>query len=107
LVYTFLGLRRLEMGITIHPIRLRFDRCHVIQDKGVIMIDAGFSKKATAGTSINPSEIQLLVLTHGHFDHVGSAKYIKEITGAKIAVHRGDKKLVEGALLVWPPAVTI
>lgn len=100
------------MSITIHPIRLGLDRCYVIQDKGVIMIDGGFPKearafrKAISKTPINPSEIQLLVLTHGHFDHVGSARDIREITGARIAVHRADKEWVERVLLVWPPAVT-
>jgi len=100
------------MSIAIHPIHLGLDRCYVIQDKGVIMIDGGFPKEARAfrqaisETPINPNEIQLLVLTHGHFDHVGSARDIKEITGARIAVHRADKESVEKALLVWPPAVT-
>jgi len=33
--------------------------------------------------SIKPEDIQLIVITHGHWDHIGSAKEIKEITGAK------------------------
>ncbi len=100
------------MGIAIHPIHLGLDRCYVIQHKGVIMVDAGFPKKSKAfkqaisGNSINPREIQLLVLTHGHFDHVGSARDIQEITGARIAIHRAEKEWVERVLLMWPPAVT-
>ena len=38
---------------------------------------------------------------------MGSARDIKEISGARIAIHRADKEWVERALLVWPPAVTI
>ena len=100
------------MRISIHPIRLGLDRCYVIQGKGVIMIDAGFPKKSRAFRQaiseipISPSDIQLLILTHGHFDHVGSAKDIKAFSGAGITIHRADKEWVEKALIVWPPAVT-
>ena len=101
------------MGIAIYPIRLGLDRCYIIQDKGVIMIDGGFPQESRAFSqaiseiSIHSSEIQLLILTHGHFDHVGSAGDIKEITGSRIAIHRADKEWVERALIiVWPPAVT-
>lgn len=100
------------MSLAIHPIRMGLDRCYVVQSQGTIMIDGGFPKEARAfrqaisKARIHPSEIQLLVLTHGHFDHVGSARDIKETTGARIAVHHADQEWVERAQLVWPPAVT-
>ena len=33
------------MSISIHPIQMGLDRCYIIKDKGVIMIDGGFPKK--------------------------------------------------------------
>ncbi len=60
------------------------------------MIDGGSPNKAEAfkqaieKIQMNPQDIKLMVLTHGHFDHIGSAKEIKEITGAKIAMHLSD-----------------
>ena len=42
--------------------------------------------------SLQHEIIRLIVLTHGDFDHVGSAKAIKAITGGKIAIHKADKK---------------
>ncbi|MGB2876669.1 MAG: MBL fold metallo-hydrolase [Dehalococcoidales bacterium] len=33
---------------------------------------------------------KLIVLTHGHCDHIAGLKEVKEATGAKIAVHSGD-----------------
>jgi len=35
-------------------------------------------------------DIKLIVLTHGHIDHIGALKEIKEATGAEVAVHSDD-----------------
>jgi hydroxyacylglutathione hydrolase len=100
------------MGINIYPIPLGFDHCYIIQDKGTIMIDGGTPKKAKEFTkaieriSIKPEEVQLIVLTHGHWDHIASARDIKEITGAKIAMHELEKDCLEKSLKSMPPGVT-
>ena len=76
------------------------------------MIDGGPPKmrktflKRLNEFSIDPKEIQLIVLTHGHFDHAGSAKEIQEITGAKIAIHEKDKLDLEQGFSKWPKGVT-
>jgi glyoxylase-like metal-dependent hydrolase (beta-lactamase superfamily II) len=44
---------------------------------------------------IDPRSIHLIVITHGHFDHIGSARDIQEITGAKIAMHEREKEWLE------------
>lgn len=101
------------MGINIYPIPLGFDTCYIIQGKGVIMIDSGAPKKVKdfvkdiEKISIKPEEIQLIVITHGHWDHIGSAKEIKEITGAKIAMHRREKDWLEKSSKRMPPGVTL
>jgi glyoxylase-like metal-dependent hydrolase (beta-lactamase superfamily II) len=55
---------------------------------------------------VSPQEIRLIILTHGHCDHVGSALRIKKLTGAQIAVHRDDSLMVENAQLVLPSAAS-
>jgi hydroxyacylglutathione hydrolase len=56
--------------------------------------------------AINPQEIQLIVLTHGHADHVGSALRVKEFTGAQAALHENDKYMLENGEVVWPSAAS-
>jgi hydroxyacylglutathione hydrolase len=101
------------MGTAIHEIHLGFDTAYILKDKGTIMIDSGEPKKekhflkALKSLSIAPEEIKLIVLTHGHWDHIGSASEIKKLTGAKIAMHKNDKHLLEDASNPkMPPGVT-
>jgi len=35
-------------------------------------------------------DIKLIALTHGHIDHIGALKKIKEATGAEVAIHADD-----------------
>ena len=41
-------------------------------------------------------DIKLIALTHGHIDHIGALKAIKEATGAELAVHTDDAKSLRG-----------
>ncbi len=100
------------MDTTIYPIRLGLNRCYIVRQKGLIMIDGGVPgkintfRKAISKIPINLPKLQLLIITHGHFDHVGSAKAIKEMTGARIAVHQADRAMIEKCILKIPPAVS-
>jgi glyoxylase-like metal-dependent hydrolase (beta-lactamase superfamily II) len=44
---------------------------------------------------ITPEEISLMVLTHSHPDHIGSAPSIKARTGCKVAAHSTEKQWIE------------
>ena len=77
------------------------------------MIDGGAPKKeeefiqGIQKISIPPESIKLLILTHGHWDHIGSVKAIREITGAKIAMHKRETAWIEKSLKPLPPGVTL
>lgn len=43
-----------------------------------------------------PSEITTIVLTHCHIDHAGGAQELKQLTNAKVAVHKEDGDSVAG-----------
>jgi len=38
----------------------------------------------------NKLDLQDMILTHGHLDHIGSTKFLKEKTGAQILMHAAD-----------------
>ena len=98
-----MNIYTLHMGIT---------RCYVIQDKGTIMVDGGSPGKLNTfinkirKASIEPKQIKLIVQTHGHLDHIGSTKAIKEVTGAQVAMHEPDKEWLEHSTPPLPPGVT-
>lgn len=85
---------------------------YLIRQDGVILVDAGTPKKskkilsdiASAGTT--PDEVNLIVITHGHYDHIGSAKDMAEACQAKIAMHANEKEWLEQGRTVMPPGAT-
>jgi hydroxyacylglutathione hydrolase len=97
----------------IYQVKLGVCRCYLIQgEAGMILIDGGSPKKVKAflaalqKLAVHPAEIKLITITHGHWDHIGSAGVIKNITGAKIAMHREEKEWLENSLKHIPPGVT-
>lgn len=99
------------MAIKIHAIHLGLDQCYIVRDKGAIMVDGGSPgkikefKRAMTKILMVPGDLQLILVTHGHWDHIGCASYIRELTGAKIAMHRLDRECLEKALKFMPPGL--
>ncbi len=100
------------MSIEIIPISLGFSRSYVLWGDGIIAVDCGCPGKSRnlinglEAAGIVPGEVKLIVITHGHSDHVGSASEIKEATGAKLAMHRSESKWLENPVMPAPPGVT-
>ena len=77
--------------------------CYLIKtDQGYILIDTGFSPKRAIldkgleRAGCKPGNLKLIVLTHGHGDHIGNCVYLRTKYAAPIAIHRGDSEMVEG-----------
>ena len=101
------------MEIEIFPIHMGFDTIYVVRGEGTILIDGGDPDKLAnfiegiGKASIKPEDIRLIVLTHGHWDHIGSARDIKELTGAKILLHRRDMHFLDDTHPSQPPGFTL
>ncbi len=42
-------------------------------------------------------KVKYIVNTHGHFDHIGANKAVKEATGAELLIHEGDAAIMASA----------
>ena len=99
------------MKLEIFRVKLGLNSCYLIRGKDVVMIDGGMPKKlkvfkrVLSRLDIKPSDIKLIVLTHSHFDHSGSAREIREFTGAKIAGHESESTYLEDGGMIIPKGV--
>jgi hydroxyacylglutathione hydrolase len=79
----------------------RFAYSYLIYGETITLIDTGvaggevqiFETIRSSGRS--PSEIALIVLTHSHPDHIGSANAIQQKTGCSIAAHPAERAWIE------------
>jgi glyoxylase-like metal-dependent hydrolase (beta-lactamase superfamily II) len=60
----------------------------------VIDPGADFEKIRTRLENENIDEVTHILLTHGHFDHIGAAAALKNLTGAKVCVHARDLSML-------------
>jgi hydroxyacylglutathione hydrolase len=80
----------------------------VANGKQAILIDCGMKKKerkilaALERMKIAPRDIQLIILTHTHYDHCGSLKALQQITGAKVLVHKAEAQCLEEGYCAFP-----
>ena len=80
--------------------------CYIIGSEAGegIILDPGAEAqrilKALEELSLN---IKFIVATHGHGDHIGAIKKVKEATRAQFAVHRQDEQLLSRSLFSPSP----
>lgn len=75
---------------------------------GLIVIDPGYPQSlyliinniCELGFAVK--DIRYIVITHGHYDHLGGVKALKELTGAKTFIGKEDADYANGTLdLTW------
>jgi glyoxylase-like metal-dependent hydrolase (beta-lactamase superfamily II) len=74
--------------------------CHILwETEKCLVIDPGFEPERVMKTCDELGlKIQAILLTHGHFDHVGGVKKIAEKTGCQVFLHPDELSL--------PPFIT-
>lgn len=95
-------------GAHITTIALASANCYLLPAaSGFVMVDTGLpSRRADIDTALAkagcvPGRLQLIVLTHGDYDHAGNAAHLRERFGAKLAMHRDDVGRVERGDWNW------
>jgi glyoxylase-like metal-dependent hydrolase (beta-lactamase superfamily II) len=87
------------------PFRLGSVNCYLVKTaSGHVLIDTGSSKKRAElerNLSAQVENLQLIILTHGDFDHTGNAAYLRTRFGAKIAMHHDDAGMLERGDMFW------
>jgi glyoxylase-like metal-dependent hydrolase (beta-lactamase superfamily II) len=74
----------------------------VVDGGRVTLVDSGLSGDAArivdhlAGIGIEPEQVEAVVLTHGHGDHMGGAEQVRTTAGAHVHVHAADVRLLNG-----------
>lgn len=60
--------------------------------KDAVIFDPGFDDpRFLQFIKENDLILNKIILTHGHYDHIGGVKKLKEATGAKVYIPEGDK----------------
>lgn len=101
------------MNVKIFSVTLGLDHCYLIKGTEAILIDGGAPnqvdrfKQIIEQLPVEPEDIKLILLTHGHWDHIASTKDIQAITGARVALHSREKDWLEKGLTPMPPGVTL
>ena len=86
-------IKRLEVGPFV-------SNCYIVGSESTkegLIIDPGDEAREILN-SVNDLglDIKIIVLTHGHIDHIGALKEVKEATGAEVAIHTDDAQSLHG-----------
>ena len=101
----------MRTGSPIVRVPAPFTRCYAVRGEGLVVVDVGPPRsaervrRAFAAAGLDPTDTDLIVLTHGHWDHVGAAEVTRELTGAPIAMHVREAERLGRRGTPIPPGV--
>jgi glyoxylase-like metal-dependent hydrolase (beta-lactamase superfamily II) len=80
--------------------------CYLIKVKdGFVLIDTGYAKYRdiidAALDEAGCDTLNLIILTHGDFDHVGNCAYLRKKFDCGVAMHTDDVGMVEKGDMFW------
>jgi len=92
-------MKNFELDNRVKPVNIGHVNIYFVEtDRGHIIVDTGMpnsNKKldtAFKEFGMDPKSVQLIILTHGHMDHIGSTAYVQQITGGKVLCHQSFAK---------------
>ena len=79
-------------------VRSTFVNAFIICGERAVIVDTGMPGYGAAILSamekydVKPADVSMILITHGHHDHYGSAVALKQKTGAPVAIHKDDSE---------------
>jgi metallo-beta-lactamase class B len=82
----------------------------ITTSQGIILLDAIFDYSIEAEVDeglrklgLNPADIKYVIVSHGHLDHAGGAKFLQEKYGAQLIMSAADYDLLDQQNPIWKP----
>ena len=98
------------MAEGIYRVPARHANTYLVEaDNGLVLVDTGMPGsekrilKAVESLGRKPSDVKMILLTHRHWDHIGSAAALKKETSGMLVSHGFEKPYVAGTLVVITP----
>ena len=88
-------------SLSVIPINLGLVKSFLIKGDKAVIVDTGYPGNGERildhlrANHISSSDISLILITHGHIDHYGSADELRSLTGAQVAMHRADAEYIK------------
>ncbi len=100
--------------ITSYRVQLGTSNAYLIRgDDGCILVDAGNARQEKRFLrhldqyGLRPEDVRLIVVTHVHYDHVGSLSAIKSACRCPVMVHEKEYRLLKEAGFVVPQGTNL
>lgn len=89
------------MNTQIKRIKCGNGNCYILsQGESAILVDTGRTKfREKIIEKCKEFNVQLIILTHGHVDHIQNAAYLSKKLSAPIAISRKDLDLIKDNML--------
>ena len=82
----------------------------ITTSQGIILLDAIFDYSVEAEVDeglrklgLNPADIKYVIVSHGHLDHAGGAKFLQDKYGARLIMSAADYDLLDQQNPSWKP----
>jgi glyoxylase-like metal-dependent hydrolase (beta-lactamase superfamily II) len=80
----------------------------LVRGEDAVLIDAGYAENAEAldadlrDAGVDPARVRAIVVTHGHYDHAGGARYFQARYGTRVVAGAGDRDMLAAGRHVQP-----